>query len=180
MDSSRPSQPPNPVKILYRRRVHATSTENLGDSVQYTRLKDSLTNTQTRLTDIRINLNDPQLTDAEARKLFGSIRKSVLDAIWQHRSLEEWVFRCTRMGSEHAQTMAQEGAAAAYALRIEFYAEQDYRLEMSGGTRGEVVEMILQHVGVYRDAVVGVERLQGEKERLLEAEREEAVGGFVG
>lgn len=39
--------------------------------------------------------------------------------------------------------------------------------------------MILQHVGVYRDAVQGVERLQGEKERLLDAEREDAVGGLV-
>lgn len=139
MDSSRPFRPSNPVKILYRRRMPATSTDNLAGSAQYIGIRDSLTNTQTRLTDIRAQLNDPQLSDAEARKLFGSIRESVLDAIWQHRSLEEWIFRCTRMGSEHAQTMTKEGAAAAYALRIEFYGEQDYRLEMSGGTRGRLL-----------------------------------------
>jgi hypothetical protein len=58
------------------------SIEELADNARYTRLRDSLTNTQSRLTDIRTQLKDPQLSDASARKLFGSIRKSTLDAIW--------------------------------------------------------------------------------------------------
>lgn len=75
------------------------------------------------------------------------------------------------MGSEYAQATTQEGGAGADAIRIDFYGEQDSYLEMSGGTRYEVVEMILQHMEVYREAVQGVERLQSEKEGLLRAER---------
>lgn len=65
----------------------------------------------------------------------------------------------------------QEGGVGADAIRIDFYGEQDSYMKMSGGTRDEVVAMILQHVGVHREAVQGVERLQSEKEGLLRAER---------
>ena len=153
------------------------SIADLADNARYTRLRDSLTNTQSSLADIRTNLNDPQLTDASARKLFGTIRRSVLDAIWQHRNLEEWIFRCTRMGSEYAQAM--DGTGSDW-NRVYFYSHQDFHLKMEGGARWEVVEMILQHVGVYRDAVLGVEILQGEKERLLKAERDAGAGRVAG
>lgn len=154
------------VTILARNHAPAISTKDLVDNI-----RRYLTDPHYRLADIRTHLNDQRLTDAEARNLFGSIRKSVLDTILQHRDLEEWIFRCTRMGSEYAQATMQEGGAGADAIRIDFYGEQDSYLKMSGGTRDEVVAMILQHVGVYREAVQGVVRLQSEKEVLLRAER---------
>ena len=141
------------------------------DNTQYTRLKDYLTDWQHPLEDIRTRLNDQQLTDAEARKLFGSIRKSVLDIIWRHRHLEIWIFRCTRMGCEYAQGVAEEVGVEADPNRYCFYREQDDELDMRGGTRYEVVEMTMQHVGVYREGTQGVERLQNAKGRMLEAER---------
>jgi hypothetical protein len=156
------------------------SIEDLTHNARYSRLRDSLANTQSRLTDIRTRLNDPQLSDASTHKLLGSIRKSAVDAIYQHRNLEEWIWRCDRMGSEYAQATMQEQGAAADAFRTEFYGEQDSYLKLNGGTREEVVAMILQHVGVCRDAVLGVEILQGEKERLLEAERDAAAGRIDG
>lgn len=157
--------------ILARKRAPLTSTKDLAESAQYTKLRDHLTDAHYRLVDIRTHLSDQRLADAEVRKLFGSIRKSVLDVIWQHRSLEEWIFRCTRMGSAYAQATTQEDGAETSALRNDFYGEQDSYLKMSGGARSEVVEMILQHVGVYREAVQGVERLRGEKESMLVDER---------
>jgi len=75
------------------------------------------------------------------------------------------------MGSEYAQATTQEDGAETNALHNDFYGEQDSYLKMSGGARDEVVAMILQHVGVYREAVQGVERLRGEKERMLVDER---------
>ena len=78
------------------------------------------------------------------------------------------------MGSEYAQATTQEDGVETSALRNDFYGEQDSYLKMSGGVRDEVVAMILQHVGVYREAVQGVERLRGEKERMLVDEKEEA------
>ena len=169
--------------VINRSRRHppAISLRDLADNAQYMRLRTSLNDPKSRvsLTEIRICLNNDRLTDANVRKLFGSIRKSVLDAIWQHRNLEEWIWRCTRMGSEYAQAMMQKGGAGTDAVRTDFYDEQDSYLEMSSGRRDEVVEQILQHVGVYREAVQGVERLQGEKERMLEAERDEAAGRVV-
>lgn len=75
------------------------------------------------------------------------------------------------MGSAYAQATTQEDGAGTSALRNDFYGEQDPYLKMSGGARDEVVEMILQHVGVYREAVQGVERLRGEKESMLVDER---------
>jgi hypothetical protein len=144
------------------------SIEDLADNARYTRLRDSLTNTQSRLTDIRTQLNDPQLGDASARKLFGSIRKSTLDAIWQHRNLEEWIFRCTRMGSEYAQAVDGTGSEL---NRVYFYSHQYFHLKMDGGARWEVVKMILQRVEVYREAAQGVQTLQREKERMLVNER---------
>jgi hypothetical protein len=157
--------------IPARKSAPETSAEDPSDNAQYTSLKDHLTDPQYPLDDIRTRLNDDRLTDAEARNLFGSIRKSVLDIILQHKELEAWIFRCTRMGSAYAQAMTQEGGAGADAVRIDFYGHQDFHLEMSGGARDEVVAMILQHVGVYREAVQGVERLQGEKESMLVDER---------
>lgn len=85
MDCQRPFQPPITVTILSRRHAPATSARDPTNNTQYTKLGDHLTDPQYRLADIRIHLNDQRLTDAEARKLFGSIRKSVLDAILQHR-----------------------------------------------------------------------------------------------
>jgi small-conductance mechanosensitive channel len=177
MDSSRPSQTPTAVKILHCRRAPAISIEDLAENARYTRLRDPLTNTQSSLADIRTNLNGPQLSDANTRKLFGSIRRSVLDAIWQHRNLEEWIFRCTRMGSEYAQ--AVDGTGSDWS-RVYFYSHQDFHLKMEGGARWEVVEMILQHVEVYREAAQGIQRLQSEKERLLEAEKDAAAGRIAG
>jgi hypothetical protein len=173
MQASLPSQPTNMVTARSRRHPPAISLRDLADKALYMRLRTSLNDPRSRLSlpEIRIRLNNDRLTDANARKLFGSIRKSVLDAIWQHRNLEEWIWRCTRMGSDYAQATMQEGGAGTDAVLIDFYDEQDSYLEMSGGMREEVVEQILQHVGVYREAVQGVERLQGEKERMLEAER---------
>ncbi|GAB7322735.1 hypothetical protein MBLNU13_g03626t1 [Cladosporium sp. NU13] len=155
------------ISILARERAPAHPTQDDADSAQPTKLRDRLSDPQCPLDDIRTHLNDDRLADAEARELFGSIRKSVLDVIWQHRNLEEWIFRCTRMGREYAQATTQEGRAGNDALRINFYGEQDSYLKMSGGARDEVVAMILQHVEVNREAVEGVERLQGEKERML-------------
>ena len=163
----RPPRLTTMMTILARKSAPATSTKDPSDNAQYTSLRDHLADPQYPLDDIRAHLNDDRLTDAEARNLFGSIRKSVLDAIWQHRNLEEWIFRCTRMGREYAQATTQEGGAGTDALRIDFYSEQDSYLKTSGGARWEVVEMVLQHVGVYREAVQGVERLQSEKERML-------------
>ena len=157
--------------ILARNRAPLTSTKDFAESALYTKLRDHLTDAHYRLVDIRTRLNDNRLADAEVRKLFGSIRKSVLDAIWQHRTFEEWIFRCTRMGSEYAQATIQEDGAGTSALRNDFYGEQDSYLKMSGGARWEVVEMILQHVGVYREAAQGVERLRDEKESMLVDER---------
>ena len=159
------------IRILARNQATATST---ADNSQYTRLSDNLTDPQYPLENICTHLNDTRLTDAETRNLFGGIRKSVLDVIWQHRSLEEWIFRCARMGSEYAQATTQEDGVETSALRNDFYGEQDSYLKMSGGARDEVVAMILQHVGVYREAVQGVERLRGEKERMLVDEKEGA------
>lgn len=157
--------------ILARKSAPATSTKDLFDNAYFTSLRDHLADPQYPLDNIRTHLNDNRLTDAEARKLFGGIRRSVLDIIWQHRNLEEWIFRCARMGSEYAQSATQQGGVGTDAIRVDFYGEQDSYLKMGGGTRDEVVAMILQHVGVYREAVQGVERLQGEKERMLVDER---------
>ena len=160
--------------ILTRPQAPTTSTKDPADNTPYTQLKDSLTNTEYRLTDIRSQLNDQQhLTDAEARTLFGSIRKSVLDIILQHRELEAWIFRCARMGKEYAETAAEEVGSGADSSRCYFHRQQVENLEMGGGTREEVVAMILQHVVVYRDAMKGVDRLQGEKRcMLVDARRE--------
>lgn len=111
--------------ILARNRAPLTPTKDLAANAQYIELRDHLTDAPYRLVDIRTHLNDNRLTDAEVRKLFGSIRKSVLDVIWQHRSLEEWIFRCNRMGSAYAQATTQEDGAGTSALRNDFYGEQD-------------------------------------------------------
>ena len=75
------------------------------------------------------------------------------------------------MGCEYAQDVAEEVGVEADASRYCFYREQDDELDMRGGTRYEVVEMIMQHVGVYREGAQGVERLQSTKGRMLGAER---------
>lgn len=67
--------------ILARKRTPLTSTKDFAESALYTKLRDHLTDAHYRLVDIRTRLNDNRLADAEVRKLFGSIRKSVLDAI---------------------------------------------------------------------------------------------------
>ena len=96
----------------------------------------------------------------------------MLNIIWRHRHLEIWIFRCTRMGCDYAQDVAEDIVGVeADPSRYCFYREQDDELDMRGGTRYEVVEMIMQHVGVYREGTQGVERLQNAKGRMLEAER---------
>jgi hypothetical protein len=81
------------------------------------------------------------------------------------------------MGSEYAQ--AVDGTGSDWS-RVYFYSHQDFHLKMEGGARWEVVEMILQHVEVYREAAQGIQRLQSEKERLLEAEKDAAAGRIAG
>ena len=154
-------------------RAPSVSTSGTADNGQYTMLEGYLTDPEHTLDDIRIHLNDERFTDADARKLLGSIRKSVLDVIWQHRNLEIWISRCTRMGCEYAQAVAEEAGVEVGPSRHWFYRQQDLHLKMRGGTRYEVVEMILQHVRVYREAVQGVERLQSTKEDMLGGERME-------
>jgi hypothetical protein len=143
------------------------STSDRADNERHTSLQGYLTDLEYPLDDIRTHLNDEQLTEADTRQLFGSIRKSVLDMIWQHKHLEIRTFRCTRLGCDYAQAVDEE-LATGTPSRNSFYRQQDVRLQVRGGTRYEVAEMILQHVGVYREAVQGVQRLQSTKQRILE------------
>lgn len=126
--------------------------------------KVPFTNTRNSLGNIRACLNDPLLSDAESRRLFGSIRRSLLDIHWQWTQLKIWLFRSTRIGHDYAQAVPEDAGVGADAGRYAFYRESDEKTIRRSGSRGEVIDMILKHVRLYHRGIQEVSDLHKAKD----------------
>jgi hypothetical protein len=148
---------PTPKETLA---THARNT-------RYAQLRASLTNPQAPLQSIHLRLNDSQFSDGEIRDLFGCIRLSFLQMLWQQRQLEVWLLRDDLMGREYALALDEDAGSGANPERYAFFRSMDEVLEMRTRTRGEIVAMIMQHVELYRKGIEVVREIHAKKDWRL-------------
>lgn len=144
-------------------------TQAIARNKEYQHIRDTLIETtkQNPPETIQTLLSDPDLELKDVRKLFGGLRKSFLQVLWEHRQVELWIKRATGLGVDYANAFAENDTVAKYPSRYVFFREMDEGLDLEGGERAEVVGLILQHVEVYRETLEEVRGLKEVKENIL-------------
>jgi hypothetical protein len=137
------------------------------------------TNTSSEPTPtIRASLLSPDpvlLPLKDLRNLFGSLRKALLQTLWELRQCDLWIKRARAMGVDYARGLDEDGTCGKYPNRYAFFREMDEGLEVGAGFYGsegekgreEVVGVMMRHVEALREAVEEVRGKKVVKGRML-------------
>lgn len=106
--------------------MSATSTDSEATAAElhqsrqtkYGLLMAALTNVQYSKQDIKILLQDPELTDTDIRQLFGVLRKRFLDVVWDCKQLELWTKRASHFGIEYMKYVSEESGSGSSSLAV--------------------------------------------------------------